>query len=79
MKKLLVLCLVLFGFNNLKAQEEALFNNLKTQEEGFHQHKGLYLSMSVGPLFGSVTGDLGTYTMDMSGTGAQFDFKIGGQ
>jgi hypothetical protein len=41
MKKLLVLCLVLFGFNNLKAQEEALFNNLKTQEEGFHQHKGL--------------------------------------
>ena len=78
MKKLLVLCLVLFGFNNLKAQEEALFNNLKTQEEGFHQHKGLYLSMSVGPLFGSVTDDLGTYTMDMSGTGAQFDFKIGG-
>lgn len=78
MKKVLVLCLVLFGFNNLKAQEEALFNNLKTQEEGFHQHKGLYLSMSVGPLFGSVTDDLGTYTMDMSGTGAQFDFKIGG-
>lgn len=67
MKKVLVLCFVMFGFYNLKAQEEVI-----------HQHAGFYLSMSTGPLFGSVTDNLGSYTMDMSGTGAQFDFKIGG-
>lgn len=79
MKKVLVLCLVLFGFYNLKAQEVFNAINSTYQQEGvFHRHVGFYLSMSVGPVFGSVTDDLGTYTMDMSGTGAQFDFKIGG-
>lgn len=66
MKKVLILCLVLFCFYKLQAQE------------GYHQHDGFYLSMSVGPLFGSVTDDLGSNTLDMRGTGAQFDFKIGG-
>jgi hypothetical protein len=79
MKKVLVLSLVLFGFNNLKAQEYFnAVNSTNAKEEVFHRHLGFYLSMSIGPLFGNVTDNVDTYSMDMSGTGAQFDFKIGG-
>jgi len=66
MRKVFILSFVLFGFSNINAQD------------GFHQHDGLYLSMSAGPLFGGVNDDLGSYSMKMSGTGAEFDFKIGG-
>jgi hypothetical protein len=72
MKKKLIFILFMCGLNVVQAQETA------KMQTGFHQHDGFYLSMSVGPLFGSVNDDLGNYTMDMSGTGAQFDFKIGG-
>lgn len=70
MKKILILCLVLFGFMTAKAQN------------GYHEHDGLYLSMSIGPLFGNimdhVTGVNGPYLTTIAGTGGQFDFKIGG-
>ena len=51
----------------------------KTKVAGYHQHKGLFLSMSVGPNFPSITSEVvGTYNLKFTGTGAQFDFKIGG-
>jgi len=50
--------------------------------DGFHQHTGFYLSMSIGPVFGRINGEAispDKYFFDFSGgTGAQFDFKIGG-
>jgi hypothetical protein len=66
MKKALIFCLIMISFNALKAQD------------GHHQHDGFYLSMSVGPVFGSVIDEMTQYTVTMSGTGAEFDFKIGG-
>lgn len=51
----------------------------KTKEPGYHKHKGFFLSMSVGPNFGSITDEVvGDYSLKFNGTGAQFDFKIGG-
>jgi len=55
---------------------------VKAQEKN-HQHTRFFLSMSIGPVFGKITDDVtgdpnGAYKMDMSGTGAVFDFKIGG-
>jgi hypothetical protein len=51
----------------------------KTQDNGFHQHKGFYLSMSLGPNFASISDKVaGNYDYVFSGTGAQFDLKIGG-
>jgi hypothetical protein len=47
----------------------------------FRQHTGFYLSMSVGPVFGTITDDLISPTkglLKLSGTGAKFDIKIGG-
>lgn len=49
-----------------------------TAQDGFHQHDGFALSMSLGPVFGTVSDDFGTNYMELSGTGALFDFKIGG-
>ncbi len=43
------------------------------------QHKGFFLSLSLGPVFGPIHMDSsidGKY--DLTGTGAAFDFKIGG-
>lgn len=65
MKQVLILCIVLFSLNSLKAKD------------GFHRHDGFYLSMNVGPVYGSVTDNFGPYKMDMIGTGGQMDFKIG--
>lgn len=49
------------------------------QEPGYRQHTGFYLSLSVGPNFPSINSEvLGAYSVNFSGTGAQFDFKIGG-
>jgi hypothetical protein len=51
----------------------------KTPEAGYHQHKGFFLSMSVGPNFPSITAEVvGDYNLKFKGTGAQFDLKIGG-
>ena len=45
----------------------------------YRQHTGFYLSMSVGPTFGAITNDIKNGdTETYSGTGAQFDIKIGG-
>jgi hypothetical protein len=44
-----------------------------------HIHKGLYLSMSLGPVFPSISDEaVGSYDLKFKGTGAQFDLKIGG-
>jgi len=66
MKKLFFLVLFLISICKLNAQDI------------IRGHHGFYLSMGIGPVFGKITDDLGSYTMDMSGTGAVFDFKIGG-
>jgi hypothetical protein len=51
----------------------------KTQEPGYRQHKGFYLSMSIGPNFPSITDEVvGDYDLKFKGVGAQFDLKIGG-
>lgn len=52
-------------------------------QETIREHKGFYLSMAGGPVFGTITDEIsdgysGVYKMDMEGTGATFDFKIGG-
>lgn len=72
MKNILILIFIAGGLVTVYGQE------IEKKRIGFHQHDGFYLSMSVGPLFGTISDDLGAYTIDMSGTGAQFDFKIGG-
>ena len=79
MKKLLYLLLFLSCFNLANAQAIVAHDN-KVQETGYHQHDGFYLSMSLGPVFGSITDNDIMNNMDMkfNGTGAQFDFKIGG-
>jgi hypothetical protein len=70
MKKLFFLGLLLSAFTTLNAQD------------AIYQHKGFYLSLGAGPVFGKVTDEVNEngykYTMDMTGTGAEFDFKIGG-
>jgi hypothetical protein len=72
MKKLFFLGLLMAAFTALSAQ----------QNEVYYQHKGFYLSMGVGPVFGKVTDEVNengnAYTIDMNGTGVVFDFKIGG-
>lgn len=76
MKKLLILCLLLCGNHSMKAQEEV------QQPRGYHQHKGFYLNMNVGPVFGNVIKEANPYgyhspTMNFNGTGALLDVKIG--
>jgi hypothetical protein len=70
MKKLFILGLLLVTISALNAQNVV------------YPHNGFYLSMGVGPVFGKVTDDVNEngykYSMDMTGTGAEFDFKIGG-
>ena len=49
--------------------------------KGFHMHDGFYLSLNGGPAFGSIkmnATNTSFNTMEFSGTGFQFDFKIGG-
>jgi hypothetical protein len=49
--------------------------------KGFHTHDGFYLSLTGGPAFGAITWDATNFAfkkLEMSGTGFQFDFKIGG-
>lgn len=73
MKKILIVILIISGVSAVRAQDV-----LKSMY-GYHTHDGFYLSMSLGPVFGTITDDMrGAYKMDMSGTGGQFDLKIGG-
>jgi len=64
MRKLISLLTVLCCFGIMKAQ--------------IHQHNGFYLSMGLGPAFGSITDKSSSFDFTYSGTGAEFDFKIGG-
>jgi len=53
----------------------------QSDNEKFQSHKGFYLSMSIGPAFGSITHDVTQPfkgQLDYSGTGVLFDIKIGG-
>jgi hypothetical protein len=77
MKKTLFLFLFFAAFSLLKAQTQEQVQSIPL---GYHQHDGFYLSMSIGPVFGKITDDIkDNYKMDFTGTGAQFDFKIGGR
>ena len=74
MKRTTFLSLFLLIFSVCNAQFRE-----KTQDYGFHQHHGFYLSMSLGPDFASISDKVaGNYDYVFSGTGAQFDLKIGG-
>jgi len=69
---LLALFILIFSICNAQYRET-------TQEYGYHQHNGFYLSMSMGPTFPSISDKLqGIYDYVFSGTGAQFDLKLGG-
>ena len=50
----------------------------QSNKDKYQQHTGFFLSMAAGPAFGKITLDVGSEQIDMSGTGAKFDFKIGG-
>ena len=53
--------------------------NSRNSESGYRQHRGFYLSMSLGPNFPSITDEVvGDYNLKFRGTGAQSDIKIGG-
>lgn len=76
MKKFLMLCLTLCGFLYVKAQENV------QRADGYHQHKGFYLNMNMGPLFGNVIKKDNPYgysttTSNFNGTGILSDVKIG--
>ncbi|HAH24648.1 MAG TPA: hypothetical protein DCL77_13005 [Prolixibacteraceae bacterium] len=77
MKKLLIVCIILLGFSQLKAQDV-----ITPKPDGYHRHDGFYLSLCGGPVFGSVMDHINSYgsasTLNMSGTGGVFDLKIGG-
>ncbi|NTW49303.1 MAG: hypothetical protein HGB19_06170 [Chlorobiales bacterium] len=79
MKKITVLTttFVMITFLNLTAFGQ---DQPEQMDEEFHQHDGFYLSMAIGPVFGSITDEVVgyPYEMDVSGTGIEFDFKIGG-
>ncbi|HEY3370685.1 MAG TPA: hypothetical protein VGK10_07550 [Prolixibacteraceae bacterium] len=78
MKNMLILWVLLFGFQSLQAQETSL-------PVGTHQHDGFYLSLGAGPVMGPVTANgmnanaTIRSTVRMSGPGGMFDFKIGGE
>lgn len=78
MKKILIVCTLLFGAYHLNAQDGV------EQSYGYHQHDGFYLSMNLGPVFGNVTDNVdafngaSAYTLDITGPGAVMDLKIGG-
>jgi hypothetical protein len=77
MKKVLILYLILFGFNNLTAQT-VLFKNEPPHSYGYHKHDGFYLSMCYGAVFGNILDEYNSTSMDMSGMGSLLDLKIGG-
>lgn len=73
MKKVLIIILIFSGVSFVSAQNET------KSQAGYHKHDGFYLSMSAGPVFGTIRDNIkGSYIMDMSGAGGQFDLKIGG-
>ena len=74
MKRTLLLSLFLLIFSICNAQFRA-----QPQDYLTHRHHGFYLSMSLGPNFASISDKVsGSYDYVFSGTGAQFDLKLGG-
>lgn len=74
MKKTTILGLILFLTSICSAQISA-----EAQEDDYHKHLGFYLSLSTGPNFANITSEVkGSYKLGFNGTGALFDFKIGG-
>lgn len=76
MKKLLILCLLLCAVSFVKAQENV------QRPKGYHQHKGFYLNMNMGNVFGNVIRTDDPFgnkapTLNFSGTGILEDVKIG--
>lgn len=76
MKRLLILCLVLCVIHSVHSQE-----NIQ-RPKGYHQHKGFYLNMNMGPVFGNVIKTDNPYgynapTYNFNGNGTLSDIKIG--
>jgi hypothetical protein len=56
-------------------------SSIKDVPQGFHMHDGFYLSLAGGPAFGAITLNatgVSFKKQEYTGTGFQFDFKIGG-
>lgn len=77
MKRLIVLLFIITGFSAIKAQQEMPFSGGNPKNEIFRTHDRFYLSMALGPVFGHIKDNISSSVIDMSGTGAVFDFKIG--
>ena len=65
----LLLSLCLFTGNFLYGQ---------SGKDKYQQHTGFFLSMSIGPAFGTISNDMNGDKLEFSGTGSQFDIKVGG-
>lgn len=92
MRKYIILTFILAGFLSVKSQDyvhpvPVVTNSVNTKPPGIpdslRTHRGFYLSMSIGPVFGDIADAgndpvLGSYNITFSGTGALFDLKIGG-
>src|ERR1035437_5161581 len=92
MKKNIILSFIIIGFLTSKSQDYVKPVSKTTNSEPthapdtshiIHSHKGFYLSMALGPVFGNITDAgidpvIGNYNITFSRTGAMFDFKIGG-
>jgi hypothetical protein len=53
----------------------------ESEQPGFHTHDGFYLSMNIGPGFGTINWEATNFSfkkMELGGIGGQFEFKIGG-
>lgn len=74
MKNTIILLLCILAALSLSAQQTESIA-VKTGRE----HKGFFLSMSLGPNFPSITDEVvNSYNYKFTGTGLLFDFKIGG-
>ncbi len=74
MKKVLLgFSIICFSFFICKGQTSG------TSDYFYHSHTGFYLSLGLGPYFGSITDHMPSqgYDMTMSGTGIEFNFNIG--
>lgn len=77
MKRSYLFFLSLISFTIVLSQTNDQQKN-QLQEMGSYQHDGFYLSMSIGPLFGSISENvIGSYKLYMNGICPQLDFKIG--
>ncbi|HVN58132.1 MAG TPA: hypothetical protein VMT63_07540 [Bacteroidales bacterium] len=77
MKQLIFSLLALLAVQSICAQRA--FSGLSPgQSKPVHEHQGIFLSMSLGPVFGKISDATSSYDMTFSGPGAKFDVKLGG-